>query len=157
MSSHVATSMAAFQLELHGNRPTESGCCRLASLNVKMQLRFIFTKPEAPSYQPFVDDPAIWSKTKDDEAWFHDELDKRFDVKHHSYLTVETPLTYCGARISCSFLAMMVFSLSTKTQSQIDLFLSHARALLSAVRGLVMNSVAGEVSCHREGKWARLP
>jgi len=36
-------------------------------------------------------------------------------------------------------------------------FLSHARALLSAVRGLVMNSVAGEVSCHREGKWARLP
>ena len=48
----------------------------------------------------FVDDPAIWSKTKADEAWFHDELDKRFDVKHHSYLTAETPLTYCGARIS---------------------------------------------------------
>ena len=36
------------------------------------------------------------------------------------------------------------------------LFLSHARALLSAVRGLVMSSVAGEVSCHREGKWGRL-
>ena len=35
-------------------------------------------------------------------------------------------------------------------------FLSHARALLSAVRGLVMSSVAGEVSCHREGKWGRL-
>ena len=48
----------------------------------------------------FVDDPAIWSKTKADEAWFHGELDKRFDVKHHSYLTAETPLTYCGARIS---------------------------------------------------------
>ena len=48
----------------------------------------------------FVDDPAIWSKTKTDEAWFHGELEKRFDVKHRSYLTAETPLTYCGARIS---------------------------------------------------------
>ena len=50
----------------------------------------------------FVDDPTIWSKTKADEAWFHNELDKRFDVKHHSYLTAETPLAYCGARIPLS-------------------------------------------------------
>ena len=47
-----------------------------------------------------MNDPAIWSKTKADEAWFHDKLDTRFDVKHHSYLTAETPLAYCRARIS---------------------------------------------------------
>ena len=38
MSDHVATSMAAFQLVLHGGKPTENGCYELALLNVKMQL-----------------------------------------------------------------------------------------------------------------------
>ena len=48
----------------------------------------------------FVDDPIIFAKTAEDETWYHAALDSRFDVKHHSFLTEDEPLTYCGTRIS---------------------------------------------------------
>ena len=48
----------------------------------------------------FVDDPIMFAKTAEDETWYHAALDSRFDVKHHSFLTEDEPLTYCGTRIS---------------------------------------------------------
>ena len=48
----------------------------------------------------YVDDPVIVCDTEAAEQWYHNEMEKRFDVKHHSYLTVATPLEYCGTRLS---------------------------------------------------------
>ena len=48
----------------------------------------------------YVDDPVIVCDNEATEKWYHNEMEKRFDVKHHSYLTVATPLEYCGTRLS---------------------------------------------------------
>ena len=48
----------------------------------------------------YVDDPVIVCDTEAAEQWYHNEMEKRFDVKHHSYLTVATPLEYCGTRLT---------------------------------------------------------
>ena len=48
----------------------------------------------------YVDDPAIVCDNAEIEAWFHQELDNRFDVKHHSYLSAGNPIEYCGTRLT---------------------------------------------------------
>ena len=48
----------------------------------------------------YVDDPAIVCDNQEAEAWYHTALDNRFDVKHHSYLTVNNPIEYCGTRMT---------------------------------------------------------
>ena len=48
----------------------------------------------------YVDDPAIVCDNQEAEAWYHTALDNRFDVKHHSYLTVSNPIEYCGTRMT---------------------------------------------------------
>ena len=48
----------------------------------------------------YVDDPIIVCDNEGLETWFHQMLEDRFDVKFHSFLTPETPLEYCGARLT---------------------------------------------------------
>ena len=48
----------------------------------------------------YVDDPVIVCDTEAAEQWYHDEMEKRFGVEHHSYLAVATPLEYCGTQLS---------------------------------------------------------
>jgi hypothetical protein len=48
----------------------------------------------------YVDDPAIVCDNQEAEAWYHTALGNRFDVKHHSYLTVNNPIEYCGTRMT---------------------------------------------------------
>ena len=48
----------------------------------------------------YVDDPVIVCDTEATEQWYHNEMEKRFVVKHHSYLTVANPLEYCDTSLS---------------------------------------------------------
>ena len=48
----------------------------------------------------YVDDPIIVCDNIEVEKWFHQMMEDRFDVKFHSFLTTESPLDYCGARIT---------------------------------------------------------
>ena len=48
----------------------------------------------------YVDDPIIICDNIEVEQWFHQMMEDPFDVKFHSFLTPESPLDYCGARIT---------------------------------------------------------
>ena len=59
----------------------------------------VYTHRRGVTVSCFVDDPIIFLIDKAAEDWYHNELDKRFDVKHHSFLTRNNPLQYCGTRL----------------------------------------------------------
>ena len=65
-----------------------------------MNATSIYSHPRGVTVSCFVDDPIIFSVDKESEDWYHKALSDRFDVKHHTYLKTDLPLTYCGTRLS---------------------------------------------------------